>query len=136
MTCTTFHNAIEIVYSPSRTPDMLRTTERNVEIGNCRIMNRSNYTRVMFAHERTSAYIAPLGHQYSMRVFATPKTGAIVNVRGLTDTNVVLALSAAEMRSIAYMMLAAANSIDGVDTDRNQKTRKPGFKHDPSLRGL
>jgi hypothetical protein len=33
------------------------------------------------------------------------------------------------------MMLAAANSIDGVDTEKDQKTRKPGFKLDPSLRG-
>lgn len=136
MTCTTFNNAVGIVHSPSRTPDLLRTAERNIVIGNCRIMNRSNYTRVMFSHERTSAYIAPLGHAYSMRVFATPKTGATVNIRGLDDKNVVLALSPSEMRSIAYMMLAAANSIDGVDTEKDQKTRKPGFKHDPSLRGL
>ena len=59
MTTTTFACVNDIVFSPSRSVDGLRSRERENRIGDCKISNRSNYTRVQFDHE--SAVAAEFG---------------------------------------------------------------------------
>jgi hypothetical protein len=128
MTCTTFSNAVSIVHSSSRTPDFLRTAERNVTIGECKIANRSNYTRVTFEGDRGAAFVIPVG-PYSVRVYASAVSSSTANILGIGDDKVSMALNAAEMRAIAYGFLAAANHIDSRDSGAAQSKRKPGAKY-------
>ena len=122
---TTYHSPIDIVLSPSRVIDNLRSAERNLTIGDCTIANRSNYTRVVFKFHRGAAFLAPVG-PYSVRAHALPHHGALMVVRGLDGEAVRMALSPSELRSMAYMMLAAANWIDSRDDQFDQNRRKPG----------
>jgi hypothetical protein len=122
---TTYHSPIDIVLSPSRIIDNLRSAERNLTIGDCTIANRSNYTRVAFKFHRGAAFLAPVG-PYSVRAHALPHHGALMVVRGLEGEAIRMALSPAELRSMAYMMLATANWIDSRDDQFDQNRRKPG----------
>lgn len=125
MTCTTFDSPVSIVHTTSRTPDFLRTSERNVTIGDCKIANRSNYTRVSFLNKHGAAFVIPVG-PYSVRISASVAQISTVNILGIGNEQVGMALTASEMRSIAYGFLAAANYIDCRDTESTQSKRKPG----------
>jgi hypothetical protein len=123
---TTYHSPIDIVLSPSRVIDRLRSAERNLTIGDCTIANRSNYTRVQFKYHTGAAFLAPVG-PYSVRAHARTNYGALMVVRGLDGENQVhMMLSPSELRSMAYMMLATANWIDSRDDQFDQNRRKPG----------
>ena len=122
---TTYHSPIDIVLSPSRVIDRLRSAERNLTIGDCTIANRSNYTRVTYRFQSGAAFIAPVGC-YSVRAHALTRQGALMVFRGLDEGSVRMALSPAELRSMAYMMLATANWIDSRDDQFDQSRRKPG----------
>jgi len=124
MTCTTFNCTTDLVFTTARTPEFLRNAERNITIGNCTIANRSNYTRVTFKGDGRAAFLVPAG-PYAFRVNAMPLGGATANILGLRGERVGMALSASEMRAMAYGLLAAANWIDSRDTDGNRKHRKP-----------
>lgn len=121
---TTFHTATDLVFSPSRTPDMLRSSDRNVSFPGVKIANRSNYTRVQFDHESAAAFILPVSH-YTARISAQRFAGAVMVIRDLEGGRAHLALGPDEMRAMAYGLLAAANWIDSRDNAEGQKARAP-----------
>jgi len=123
-TITSFIDPTHIVHTNSRTPDLLRSAVRNERIDNCTIANRSNYTRVRFDGTPTAAFLIPVG-PYSLRIRATPDCGGTANFVGLKDERVGMALSASEMRAMAYGLLAAANWIDSRDSETKQRNRRP-----------
>jgi hypothetical protein len=121
---TIFLDPTHLVHTNARTPDFLRSAVRNERVDGCVIANRSNYTRVTFDNSRSAAFIIPVG-PYSVRVRATPDCGGTANFVGLKDERLGMALSASEMRAMAYGLLAAANWIDSRDNDAKQRTRRP-----------
>jgi hypothetical protein len=124
MSTTHFETPACIVFSTSRAVDALRSATRNERIDEAYIANRSNYTRVTFTNSTSAAFLIPVG-PYSLRIRSTPNAGACAMMVGIGGEKVGMALSAAEMRAMAYGLLAAANWIDSRDTERNQKERRP-----------
>jgi hypothetical protein len=122
---TTFACVNDIVFSPSRSVDGLRSRERENRIGDCKISNRSNYTRVQFDHESAAAFMIPVG-PYAVRVLSSPSTRmASFNLIGAFGERAGCSCTANEMRAVAYGLLAAANWIDGRDTAFRQRMRAP-----------
>ena len=121
---TTFHTAAELVFSPSRTPDMLRSSDRNVSFPGVKIANRSNYTRIQFDHESAAAFVLPVG-PYTARISAQRFAGAVMVLRDLSGGRAHLALGPDDLRAMAYGLLAAANWIDSRDNAEGQKARAP-----------
>jgi hypothetical protein len=127
MNSTTFSNATHLVFTSSRAPDLLRSSVRNEFIEEATIANRSNYTRVTFKGANRAAFLIPVG-PYSLRVSASPTCElgeAQVNLLGLCGEKVGMSVSPAEMRAMAYGLLAAANWMDTRDTPSTQRKRKP-----------
>lgn len=123
-TLTNFLDPTHLVFTSCRTPDLIRSATRNEYVDNATVANRSNYTRVTFSDSRSAAFLIPVG-PYALRIRATPSCGAGVNLLGLDGERVGMAVSAAEMRAMAYGLLAAANWIDSRDNPDAQRTRKP-----------
>ncbi len=122
---TTFSCATDIVFSPSRSVDNLRSNERENRISDCTISNRSNYTRIRFDHESAAAFMIPVG-PYAVRVLSSPNHRmASFNLFGAFDERAGCSCTANEMRAVAYGLLAAANWIDGRDTASKQADRAP-----------
>ena len=124
MSTTHFIDPTHLTHTTSRTPDMIRSAARNEFIDDATIANRSNYTRVTFRGNPSAAFLIPVG-PYAVRVKATPSCGASANFVGLGAERVGMALSAAEMRAMAYGLLAAANWIDSRDDVEAQRKRQP-----------
>lgn len=126
MTTTTFANAIDIVFSTSRAVEGLRSRERENFIADCRISNRSNYTRVRFDNASDAAFLIPVG-PYAVRVHSSPITKmASFNLFGAFGERAGASCTPNELRAVAYGLLAAANWIDGRDTASKQAQRVPG----------
>lgn len=125
MNSTTFSTTMDIVTTPARTVDALRGPDREDRIGECRIANRSNYTRITFDGLASAAFMIPVG-PYAARVWSSPQAsfGTFHFLAGNNET-AMACLKATEMRALAYGLLAAANWIDSRDTDRNQVERRP-----------
>lgn len=122
---TTFTSAANIVFSSARTPEMIRSAERNNIIGNCKIANRSNYTRVTFNGDGAAAFLVPAG-PYAMRVLSRPTDSlTMFKMIGSNNEALTLALRANELRAMAYGLLAAANWVDSRDTGCRAAERKP-----------
>jgi hypothetical protein len=124
MSTTYFETPACIVFSTSRAVDGLRSASRNEWIDEAHIANRRNYTRVTFSNTPSAAFLIPVG-PYSLRIRATPDTGACAMMVGIGGEKVGMALSASEMRALAYGLLAAANWIDTRDNDRTRQERNP-----------
>jgi hypothetical protein len=122
-TITRFRDITHLVHTNSRTPDLIRSSVRNERIDTATIANRSNYTRVTFTGSPSAAFLIPVG-PYAVRVRATPNAGATANFVGINE-RMGMALSAAEMRAMAYGLLAAANWVDSRDGAEAQRKRIP-----------
>ena len=125
MSSTTFSSAIDIVHSTSRTVDALRGPDREDRIGECRIANRSNYTRITFDGLASAAFMIPVG-PYAARVWSSPDASfGTFHFLGGPGEDALACLTPSEMRAMAYGLLAAANWADSRDTDRKQAERRP-----------
>jgi hypothetical protein len=122
---TTFNCTSAIVECPSYMPERIRTEARTEIIDDATIRNLRNYTRVTFTNSDTAAFLIPVG-PYSIRVHARPNGfSSKVNVIGIGERT-AMRCTPSEMRAIAYGLLAAANWMDGRDTERSQSQRNPG----------
>ena len=123
-TITRFFDPTHLVHTNSRTPDLIRSSVRNERIDTATIANRSNYTRVTFTGQNAAAFLIPVG-PYSVRIRATPSCGATAKIVGVDGQWVGMAVSATELRAMAYGLLAAANWIDSRDGADAQRKRLP-----------
>lgn len=125
MNSTTFKSAMDIVTTPARTVDALRGPDREDRIGECRISNRSNYTRVTFDGNPAAAFLIPAG-PYAARMWVRPDAmfGTFHFLGGPGET-VMTCLTPTEMRAMAYGLLAAANWADSRDSGDSQSQRRP-----------
>jgi len=121
---TTFYTTTDIVFSSSRAVDALRSAQREDRIGECKISNRSNYTRITFDNSSSAAFMIPVG-PYAVRVLSTPSGMGSLNLFGAFGKSAGMACSATELRAVAYGLLAAANWIDGRDSASKQAHRLP-----------
>jgi len=121
---TTFYTTTDIVFSSSRTVDALRSAQREDRIGECKISNRSNYTRITFDNSSSAAFMIPVG-PYAVRVLSTPSGMGSLNLFGAFGKSAGMACTATELRAVAYGLLAAANWIDGRDSASKQARRLP-----------
>lgn len=125
MSTTTFSSALDIVHSTSRTVDALRGPDREDRIGECRIANRSNYTRITFDGLASAAFMIPVG-PYAARVWSSPEASfGTFHFIGGPGEDAMACLSPTEMRAMAYGLLAAANWADSRDTAGKQAERRP-----------
>lgn len=125
MSTTTFSTAMDIVTTPARTVDTLRGPDREDRIGECKISNRSNYTRITFDGHPAAAFLIPVG-PYATRVWAAPSaTFATFHFLAGSGETAMACLTPSEMRAMAYGLLAAANWIDSRDTHGQQLDRRP-----------
>ena len=127
MFSTTFTTVNSLLASTSRAAEFVRSGIRNESIDEMKIRNRSNYTRIESGE--TWAFVAdvPVG---GLRIETKHGGGKnwLANVwfRCIYSDNLAkTAMTADEMRRMAYTMLAAANSLDGRDCEQRQKARKP-----------
>lgn len=125
MNSTTFKSAMDIVTTPARTVDGLRGPDREDRIGECRIANRSNYTRVTFDGLASAAFLIPAG-PYAARVWSSPEASfGTFHFIGGPGEDAMACLSPSEMRAMAYGLLAAANWADSRDSGDSQAQRRP-----------
>ena len=125
MNSTTFSSALDIVTTTARTVDALRGPDREDRIGECKISNRSNYTRVTFDGNPSAAFLIPVG-PYSTRLWVRPDAMfGTFHFLGGPGEDAMACLSPTEMRAMAYGLLAAANWIDSRDNAEGQKARAP-----------
>lgn len=125
MNSTTFSNALDIVTTSARTVDALRGPDREDRIGECKISNRSNYTRITFDGNPGAAFMIPVGPD-ACRVWAAPNaTFATFHFLAGPNQSALSCLTPSEMRAMAYGLLAAANWIDSRDTHGQQLDRRP-----------
>lgn len=106
-----FRATVHAVVSPS--------VNRNALPAGSTMFRRSNYTRI--EHKKYSWGFIPLiaGEPVSIRTHPMPGCYG----RVYTNSTETL-LSPAEMRSLAYTLLAAANSIDGRHTGERRKASR------------
>lgn len=125
MTTTTFTTAFDIVYTPARSPELIRSEARNEFIDTAKIANRSNYTRVSFKNDSEEAFLIP-ARMGSVRILTMPAYhAASFNFFNADGKYAGAVLNTNEMRAMAYGLLAAANAIDGRDTTSRASKRKP-----------
>ena len=125
MSTTTFDSALDIVTTTARTVDALRGPDREDRIGECRIANRSNYTRVTFDGLASAAFLIPAG-PYAARVWMRPGASyGTFRFIGGPGEDAMACLEPSEMRALAYGLLAAANWADSRDTTSKQAERRP-----------
>ena len=129
MSSTTFSTAFDIVTTLARTVDALRGPDREDRIGECRIANRSNYTRVSFDGNPAAAFMIPVG-PYAARVWMRPGASyGTFRFIGGPGEDAMACLEPSEMRAMAYGLLAAANWADSRDTAGKQAERRPAHPY-------
>ena len=133
MNSTTFSSALDIVTTTARTVDALRGPDREDRIGECKISNRSNYTRVTFDGNPSAAFLIPVG-PYSTRLWVRPDAMfGTFHFLGGPGEDAMACLSPTEMRAMAYGLLAAANWADSRDTAIKQADRRPAHPYAPQI---
>ena len=133
MNSTTFSSALDIVTTTARTVDALRGPDREDRIGECKISNRSNYTRITFDGHPAAAFLIPVG-PYAVRILSRPTHSmSSFNFIGSGGEKAGAALTANELRAMAYGLLAAANWADSRDTASKQADRRPAHPYAPQV---
>ena len=133
MNSTTFSSVTDIVFCPSRTVDGLRGPAREDRVGDCKISNRSNYTRITFDGHPAAAFLIPVG-PYAVRILSRPTHSmSSFNFIGSGGEKAGAALTANELRAMAYGLLAAANWADSRDTAGKQAERRPARPYIPTI---